>query len=61
MTRDRLYRMHILLQSLRDLKDEAEHLGLEELDHLIGIASLSIQDELLGGGTKAAAGPETMQ
>ena len=43
MTEDGLVRLHLMLEALRNLQGEAEQLGLEELDHLLGVASLSAE------------------
>ena len=46
MTQDSLVRLHLMLEMLRNLQGEAERLGLEELDHLLGMASLSAEEKL---------------
>ncbi len=46
MTREELLRLHRLTELLRRLKEEAVYMGLEELDHLIGVALLSAEEQL---------------
>jgi hypothetical protein len=46
MSREELLRLHRLAEFLRRLKDEAEYMGLEELDHLLGVALLSAEEQL---------------
>lgn len=46
MTREELLRLHRLAELLRRLKQEALNMGLEELDHLIGVALLSAEEQL---------------